>query len=126
VFLGDPTGFDLFIDLRHRSALDFLLGVDTFRDGRGGYGHLTYLVTPVVGRGDAVWVPLRIGIGGALYGDRNDLNVAVRAPLELALHFRRTPLEIYGEIALELTFIDQNNNNDTVDIQGGIGLRFFL
>jgi len=29
VFLGEPTGLDLFIDLRHRSALDIVLGIDT-------------------------------------------------------------------------------------------------
>jgi hypothetical protein len=103
-----------------------VLGVDTLDGDAPGYGHLTYLVTPVVGRGTSVWVPLRLGIGGAIYGYRDDLNAAVRAPLEVALHFRRTPLEIYGELAFFLTFIDAHDNHDTVDLQGGVGLRLFL
>jgi hypothetical protein len=76
-----------------------------------------------------VLIPLRIGIGGAAYdGGRfaNEINLAVRAPLELGLRFRRTPLEIYGEIALEITFVDGGNNDETVNVQGGVGIRFYF
>src|SRR5213595_1955242 len=93
LFLGEPTGIDLKVGLNHRSALDIVLGFDTLREGRGGYGHLTYLVTPVVAQGNAVSVPLRIGIGAAVFGNRNDIDVAVRAPFEVGLLLRRTPLE---------------------------------
>ena len=114
------------IGLESRSALDVLLGWNTFRDGRTGYGHLTYLYQVANGRGRSVRVPLRIGIGGAIYGHENDLNVGVRAPLELGLRFTRTPIEVYGEIAVLVTFIDDNNNYDDIDLQGGIGLRFYF
>ena len=56
----------------------------------------------------------------------DDLNVAARVPFELGLRFRRTPLEIYFEIALKLTVIDELDNHPTVDLDGGIGLRFYL
>jgi hypothetical protein len=121
LFVGEPTGLDFKIGLGDRSALDFLLGFDTVRDGRGGYGHVTYLVTPLVADGSSVLVPLRLGIGAALYGVRDDINVAVRAPLELAFRFRRTPLEFYGEVALEL-LIDPGD----IDLQGGLGFRLYL
>jgi hypothetical protein len=42
------------------------------------------------------------------------------------LRFRRTPVEIYGEIALKLTFIDEDNDHRTVDLDGGIGIRFYF
>lgn len=125
LFLGEPTGIDLKIGLGNRSGLDLLFGVTSFRDGRANYGHLTYLVTPLVADGDAVIVPLRVGVGGALFGDGDNLNVAIRAPLEIGLRFRRTPLEIYGEIALALVFV--NPANDLVlDGQGGVGIRFYF
>lgn len=131
LFVGEPLGIDLKIDLERRQALDLLLGAASVRDGGRdySYGHLTYLVTPLVGRGRSVLVPLRLGIGVALSGvAEGDLNVAARAPLELALMFRRTPLELYGEIALKLTFVNSNDNADAVelDTDGGIGLRFYF
>jgi hypothetical protein len=126
LFVGDPAGLDLKFGVGHKSALDVLVGWNTFRDGRTGYGHLTYLYQPFVGVGRSVVVPLRIGIGGAFYGNENDVNVGVRAPLELGIRFRGTPIELYGEIALLLTFIDDNDNRDDIDLQGGIGLRFYF
>jgi len=126
LFLGDPSGLDVKIGLERRSALDLLLGWNTFRDGRTGYGHLTYLYQVANGRGRSVRVPLRIGIGGAIYGHEDDINVGVRAPLELGLRFTRTPIEVYGEIAVLVTFIDDNNNYDDIDLQGGVGLRFYF
>lgn len=126
LFLGDPTGLDLKIGLSNRSAIDVVLGVDTYRDGHSNYGHLTYLVTPIVAHGDSVLVPIRFGIGAALYGTRNDLDFAVRAPVELALRLRRTPLEFYGELALALTLFDPNDQNLQLDVQGGLGFRVFF
>jgi hypothetical protein len=129
LFIGEPTGLDLKLGLSPRSGLDLLFGWDTYRDNRDHYGHLTYLVTPVVGHGDAVLVPVRLGIGVAVYDDGsfdNGTNVAVRAPLEIGLRFRRTPLELYGELAFKLTFVDANHNNDDLDLDGGIGIRFYF
>ena len=62
------------------------------------------------------------------YGRFNDdLNVAARVPFEVGLRFRRTPLELYFEIALKMTFIDSEpNDHPFVDLDGGIGLRFYL
>jgi hypothetical protein len=134
-FIGEPTGLDLKLGLSHRSALDILFGFYSHwndRDGidDGGYAHITYLVTPVVSSGGSIIVPLRIGIGGAVFDDRgrfdNDLNVAVRFPLEVALVFRNSPIEIYGEVALKMTLIDEDNNHEFLDLDGGIGLRFYF
>jgi hypothetical protein len=105
VFLGEPTGLDMKI-------------------GLAGYGHLTYLVTPLVGRGTSVLVPLRLGIGGAIY-DAGDLAFAFRAPFEIGLRLRRTPLEFYGEVALLLTLVSPGAD-PFADLQAGIGFRVFF
>lgn len=129
LFIGDPSVLDFKIDAGWHSSVDIALGWSTFRDGRDQYAHLTYLATPVIGHGRSVLVPLRIGIGVAFYGEGsfdNGANVAVRAPVELALKFRDAPVEIYGEIAAELTFYDDNNNDDFFDLQGGIGFRVYF
>jgi hypothetical protein len=125
-FLGDPTGLDLKFGVANRSALDILVGWYGYHNqfDYDGYAHLTYLVTPVVGHGDSVIVPLRLGIGVAVFGVTNDVDVGVRFPLEVGLKFRSAPLEIYGELALMLAFVHPNYS--FVDVQGGVGLRFYF
>ena len=127
LFLGEPLGLDLKIGLTRRSGLDFVIGRASYDRDRGrdlSYGHVTYLLTPFVGRGRSFLVPLRLGIGGALINVENDVIFGIRAPLEVGLRFRSVPLEIYGEIGLIYAFDD--NGNDDFDIQGGIGLRFYF
>ncbi|MEO8551251.1 MAG: hypothetical protein ABI678_14815 [Kofleriaceae bacterium] len=90
---------------------------------------MTYLATLGVAHGRAVSVPFRLGIGAAVYDDGsfdNGVNVAVRAPLEIGLKFHNAPIELYGEVALKLTLIDANDNNDDVDLDGGIGFRVYF
>jgi hypothetical protein len=132
-FFGEPTGLDVKIGLDRRSSLDIVVGwySDWRHDfDRGAYGHLTYLLTPMVGHGDSINVPLRIGIGGAIYDQgghfNDDLNLAARFPFEVGLAFRRTPLEIYFEVALKVTILDEGDNHSNVDLDGGIGIRFYF
>jgi len=123
IFVGEPFGVDLKLGMGARSGLDILLGASSYRRGRTDYGHVTYLVTPFIGHGDSVLVPLRLGIGGAVYAlVDGDAFFSIRAPFEVGLRFRRTPLEIYAEIALQILFI----NDPDLDLQGGVGLRFFF
>jgi hypothetical protein len=126
-FLGEPTGLDVKIGLTPKSGLDIVVGALSYRENRGrdtDYAHLTYLLTPFVGRGRSFLVPLRLGIGGAAIAVvDDDPHFAVRAPFELGLRFRRTPLEIYGEIAIKYTF---DVPGDNTDVDGGIGLRFYF
>jgi hypothetical protein len=128
IFVGEPLGLDLKIALERRSSLDIVLGATSIERGRESYGHLTYLYTLAVARGRSVLVPLRIGIGGAIYGISEDLvGIAARAPFEVGLRFRRSPIEIYGEIAFLLQLVDEGAGDDiATDITGGVGIRFFF
>jgi hypothetical protein len=130
LFVGEPFGLDLKLDLEPRAALDLVFGTTTVRDGRADYAHLTYLATLTVGHGRSVAVPLRLGIGGAFFDGggkfADEVNLAVRAPLEVGFLLRSAPIEIYAEIAVKVTFIDENDNNETVDLDGGVGFRLML
>lgn len=123
VFLGQPTGLDIKIGLQGRSALDIVLGATRFDEPRASYGHLQYLVLLGMARGQSINVPFRLGIGVAVAGLTED-NTALfaRVPLQIGLRFRRTPLEIYGEIAFVLQLIDDVDP----DVDGGIGLRVYF
>lgn len=130
LFVGEPLGLTLKVDLQRRSALEVLIGESTYRDSRGGYGHLTFLVSPFVARGRSVYVPFRLGIGGAIYDDTrhfgDDINVAARFPFQVAFVFRGAPVELYFEISLLLEFIDAHDDDDLIDVDGGVGFRFYF
>lgn len=123
LFVGRPTGLDLKLGLAPRSGLDIVLGWDTFRDGRDLYAHVTYLATLVVAHGQSVIVPLRLGIGGAIYG--GEPNFAVRAPLEIGFRFRSAPVELYGEIAARLELANRPGDPDFW-LDGGVGFRIYF
>lgn len=122
LIIGRPSGLDLKLDLQPRSSLDLVLGWSTFEGGRSGYGHLTYLFTIAAGRGRSVVIPLRLGIGAAVFGNSNNIDVGARVPLEIAFRFRATPLELYLEPALLLTVTDGGDLGG----QFGLGLRFYF
>ncbi|MFN0252437.1 MAG: hypothetical protein ACKV2T_36510 [Kofleriaceae bacterium] len=122
VFIGRPSGLDLKFGLQPRSSLDLLFGWTTFESNRTGYGHLTYLFTIAAGRGRSVIIPLRIGIGAAVYGNSDNVNVGARVPFEIGFRFRSTPLELYLEPALLLTA----TNGGDLSGQFGVGLRFYF
>src|SRR5688572_22533023 len=72
LFLGEPSGLDIKVGLGARSSLDIVIGQNTYKDGRTDYAHVTWLLTPFVGRGRSVLVPLRLGIGAAAIGIVDD------------------------------------------------------
>lgn len=122
LFFGRPSGIDLKLDLQPRSSLDALFGWTTYERGRTGYGHLTYLYTLAAGRGRSVVIPIRIGIGAAVFGNSDHLDFGGRVPLEVGFRFRGTPLELYLEGALLLIA----THGGDVDGQFGVGLRFYF
>ena len=132
LFLGRPTGFDAKLGLDARSGLDIVVGWDYY-DNRSDYAHLTYLLTPVVSQGRSVIVPLRFGIGVAIFDDYyyfhrfgDHFGMAVRVPAELGVRFRSVPLEIYGEIALRVNLFFDDVYYDRVELDGGIGFRIYF
>jgi hypothetical protein len=132
LFIGEPTGLTFKVDLKRRTAIEVLLGVEGFDDGRGRgpYGHFTFLAAPFVAKGESVVVPFRLGIGVAVYDDDNadfgdNVAVAARAPFQLAFQFRSSPVELYLELSLRLEIID-TDDRDNLDLDGGIGFRIYF
>jgi hypothetical protein len=125
LFLGEPSGLDLKVGLSAKSSIDIVIGQTSFRENRTDYLHVTWLLTPFVARGRSVLVPFRIGIGAAAIGVVDDNpHAAVRVPLEIGFRFRRTPIEIYGEVAIKGVFVEEDFI--TFDVDGGIGIRFYF
>lgn len=121
VFLGEPAGLDIKVDFKPRSSIDAVIGWTTVREARTNYGHVTYLYTLASAASSSLIIPVRLGIGGWL-ANTDDAVFGARVPVELGLRFRRTPIEIYGELALLLRL----NHDADFDTQGGVGLRFYF
>ena len=129
LIVGEPTALDLKLGFDRVSALDLAFGIDRAWDAYGYYFHATYLATLAVARGNSVNVPVRLGIGGAVFwGDTHfdGFALGVRAPIELALRFRRAPIEIYLELALMLVVVDPAPSYVYLQGQGGLGLRVYF
>lgn len=123
LFVGEPTGVTVKIGLERRTALELLGGWNTWDDGRGAYGHITFLAQLFAARGSSVIVPFRLGIGGAVYdAGPDDIGVAARAPLQIAFVFTGAPVELYGELALRLQAVPDGD----VDLDGGLGFRIYF
>ena len=129
LFVGEPLGVTIKVDLQKKTALEILAGVDDYDDDRGrdGYAHLTFLAAPFVAKGESVVIPFRLGIGAAVYDDGgdDDVEVGIRAPFQLAFQFRSTPVEIYLELSILLELIDEDDNDD-LHLGGGLGFRIYF
>jgi hypothetical protein len=122
LFLGEPSGLDIKVGLSAKSSIDIVIGQTSFRENRTDYLHITWLLTPFVARGRSVLVPFRIGIGAAAIGVVDDnAHAAVRV---IGFRFRRTPIEIYGEVAIKGVFVEEDFIK--FDVDGGIGIRFYF
>jgi hypothetical protein len=130
VFVGEPLGVTLKVDLKKRTALEVLVGWDDWDEDRGNdeYAHVTFLAALAVAKGESVLIPFRLGIGGAVYDDRgdDDINFAVRAPFQVAFQFRSAPVELYLELALRFEIIDDEGDDDHFQLDGGLGFRFYF
>ncbi len=134
LILGAPTGLSMELRLSESSALDFAIGLNSFNDRDGGYFHFDYLayLTDLAGGGGSVAVPFYLGVG-AVFWDNNDrfndndnLNGGLRIPLGLAIAFRSAPVQFFGEIAFNLIFLDENDNNGYLELTGALGLRVYF
>lgn len=129
VVLGDPTGLTAKFLLDQRSAFDIAFGAD-LDDDDDFQLHFDYLFSPFsLPSSGQVTIPFYFGIGGVVEFDDNDGNnddadIGVRVPVGLSFLFQRARMEIFAEFGLELLIIE--DNNDEVDVDGGIGFRYYF
>ncbi|RMH41687.1 MAG: hypothetical protein D6689_10360 [Deltaproteobacteria bacterium] len=128
--VGDPTGVTLEYHRRRPGfghAIELAVGLDTFDDS-DVYVHLIwkfYLAELV--RGSAVDVPIYTGVGPWIAehdhaGHDGDIHVGGRMPFGIALDFRRAPLQVYFELALDLQLV----HDVDLGVDGAIGFRWYF
>lgn len=126
VILGAPTGFSGVVDLQRKGqAIDAAIAWDLSDDHV--HLHSDYLW---IRSNDIVLEQTHLdwyfGIGGRLVffdekdNDGDDYSLGIRGPIGLSHTFADPKIEIFGELALIMDFIEETD----VDIDFGIGARF--
>jgi len=125
--VGEPTGITAEYYPRSPGfgqAVELTVGLDTFDDGHT-YVHLIWklYLTQLV-RTSALDVPIYVGVGPWFAEGRghDDIDIGGRMPFGIALDFRRAPLQVFLEIALQLEIVDDFH----ADIDCGLGFRYYF
>lgn len=129
--IGDPTGIT---GEYHRRApgfghaLELTIGIENFGDGDDFYAHLIwkFYITELLRHADFD-VPIYTGVGPWISGDNdrdNDTNLDIggRVPFGIAMDFRKAPIQVFFEVAVEAQLIDDFG----IDIEGAIGFRYYF
>lgn len=131
IILGSPTGLAGKLYLNRQNAIDFAVG-EAFVEHDGLHIHVDYLWHPVMLANDEAFsLPLYFGIGGRLLdhdhgrNDDDDIHLGPRVPLGILFDFKRVPIDIFLEIALVVDIIT-DHHDDRIDLNGGIGLRYYF
>ncbi|HAF95974.1 MAG: hypothetical protein A2X34_02335 [Elusimicrobia bacterium GWC2_51_8] len=118
VILGNPTGAAAKFWLNDSRALDAGVGFNTDLALYGDYLWHSWKVLPQPSEGR---LPVYLGLGAQIMDSAHN-NFGLRAVAGIAYWLPRNPVEIFLELVPVLRF----SNNDGVDLNAGIGLRYYF
>lgn len=98
IIVGQPTGLSAKFVLSSNIALDAAVGW-RFGSENGLRLHLDVLAHHTIARGASVAVPLFVGLGPALLLHKDEVGLALRIPVGIALVFRSVPIDVFVELA---------------------------
>lgn len=147
--LGAPSGVSAKYFLGGTVAIQGGVGVIESWGDDGLHLHAEVVWHPaVLHRGPGVTVPLHLGIGGRFlehdYNGRDcfdgrgfyycddDTHLGVRAPIGLSFLFRKTPMDVFIELALVVDFVHvddgdrYDHDHDHAGINGVVGARYYF
>jgi hypothetical protein len=133
LILGSPTGISgkyYLGDSGH--AIDFAVGGAVATDN-GLHVHADFLWHPwILAREPSFNLPVHLGVGArVLDHDRgnkgdNDFHFGLRAPIGLTFDFTEVPLDAFVEIALIFDVHTAHDNNFGIDLNAGVGVRYYF
>lgn len=122
VILGEPTGLSVKTWTGSKTAIDAAAAWGVYSDVL--HIHADALMHSFMLSVDEGQLPLYIGIGGRVRLSNNPA-VGIRVPLGVAYHFASDSFDVFLEVVPTLDFISPNTN-DGFNIDGGIGIRYYL
>jgi len=137
--LGSPMSLNVKYLLDQNTAFDAGVILSRYYGGVGVHGDLLFNLADLAPNAEPVDIPLYVGVGlelgtwrtgGGYYWDpwgrrvyysRQDVNLALRVPLGLALWLHSVPLEVYTEIGPMVWMF-----SPVVDVFATLGVRYYL
>ncbi len=129
LILGEPTGLSAKAWLDDQSALDFAAAWSL--EGRNSFQlHADYLRHAFVIDVNKGSLPLYYGIGARVliledrdrFDDDDDVRLGLRIPLGITYLFDGAPLDIFLELVPVVELIPSTD----VDLEGGVGIRYYF
>lgn len=129
LILGEPTGLSAKAWLDDQSALDFAAAWSL--EGRNSFHlHANYLRHAFVIDVNKGSLPLYYGIGARLlllegrdrFDDDDDVRFGLRIPLGITYLFDGAPLDVFLELAPVVELLPSTD----VDLEGGVGIRYYF
>jgi hypothetical protein len=128
ILVGSPMGISAKLCILPGHAVDLAVGAALIGDG-GPDIHVDYLWQPIVlAERESFSLAIYLGLGARVMqaethqGD--DLHVGARVPLGIAGELAAVRLDIFVETAVLFDFIE--TNHDAVDVDVGLGLRYYF
>jgi hypothetical protein len=127
IVVGEPTGLSWKLWTSRNRALD---GAVAWAFGGNGYlrAHVDYLWHDFhMIKAEKGQMPLYLGMGGTIWsGNReryaHNINLGLRGVIGMEYIFPEAPIDIFLELAPTFGLAPETG----VDIEGGLGLRFFF
>jgi hypothetical protein len=138
IVIGSPTGISAKYYLNDRNSIDAAIG-GAFVGSHGLSFHADYLWLPaVLARESAFDLGLYVGVGARILEHNrkdnrdDDLHVGVRGPVGLVFDFGSggVPIDVFAEVALVVDLLiagdDEDDDHDIIDLNAGIGVRYYF
>jgi hypothetical protein len=133
VIVGSPTGLSGKYYLSPTAAVDAALGGALLGD-QGLHVHADFLYHPFVLYDDAAGAfTLPFYFGGGLrilnhvhFDDSADLHLGLRVPVGIVFDFKNVPIDVFVEVALVVDFLHAANEKTGLNLNAGIGVRYYF
>ncbi len=132
IIAGEPTGVSGKYYLGNDTAIDGALGFALI--GRGFQVHSDFLWHPVViDQKESFVLPLYVGVGARILrhdsGGADDVDhtrIGLRVPFGILFDFTEIPIDVFGEFAGVGDYRTQGDSDFALDINGGVGARYYF
>ncbi|MCW9708749.1 hypothetical protein J6I44_17955 [Aliifodinibius sp. 1BSP15-2V2] len=122
VMVGEPTGLSLKSWLGGNNAFDVGLAWSLNRDAVHVHADYLWHNFNLFDEVDEGSLPLYYGIGGRVILADDDAVIGARVPVGLNYLFEDAPIGLFMEVAPIINLAPDTD----LDVEGGIGIRFYL
>jgi hypothetical protein len=129
IIVGEPTGVSAKYYLGDDTAVDAAIGFGVL--GRGMQGHADFLWHPwILETKESFVLPAYLGLGGRVAnrdnGGETFLRMGARGVVGILFDFTHVPIDVFIELAGIVDYTTETGKTVDVDINLGLGARYYF